>query len=214
MGSIRSELFRAIADDAAASLAYFDSLHSTNNTAHFDGAGALQNLKGQLRLFELMMRRAANYCDRRAKPGQPGEPEGGMAHVTLAFDLASGSLAGANAEGHAAGTRIFPSPDDLLATGRMDPKVETLILRLQQEALFSGALSAEGASLPVKRGRGRPRKTVAALPVPATKRGRGRPRKNVVAAATAEPPKTRGRRAKMKAQPAPQRGGRGKKKKQ
>ncbi len=191
MGRIRAELFRAIAADAAASLAYFEALSTTNNTPHFDGEGALENLRGQLRIFELLMRRAANYCELEA--GRvPGEPARGLVKVSLELTLTEASLKHPTGERpgrtKAAKGDVTRSLYDQISPGRQDPEITRLLDHLENGTVL--ACRPEGAALQVtvKRGRGRPRKT--ARPVAAeteakplrakkaAKKRRGRPRKN------------------------------------
>jgi hypothetical protein len=190
MGRIRAELFRAIAADAAASRAYFDTLKTTNDTPHFDGAGALENLRGQLRIFELMMRRAANYCELEAG-AVPGEPARGLVKISLELTLTEASLRHPEGEqkrgAKAAHADVARSLYDQISPGRIDPEIARLLDQIENGTVLASRPEGAGLAVPLKRGRGRPRKSVGVVAVvrePNEKRAktkavkrRGRPRK-------------------------------------
>ncbi len=199
MGRIRAQLFRDIADDAADRLAHLDTLSSTDNTARFDGVGALENLRGQVKLFELLMRRAAAQCEAIGLQGDAQQSPNAFVRVSLEIILSNRGLVHPDGEEPSlkadapiyirrAYCSVDPSIDDTVSA-RDEAAISVLIDRIESQALLSCSpvkppKPAKGKtnSQPlanasgVKRGRGRPRKDPLMEAVTAPKR-RGRPPK-------------------------------------
>jgi AT hook motif len=225
VGHIRKDLFLEIADDARDQLEALAKLTTIANTSRFDGIGALENLKGQLKLFELLMRRAAGFCAWHAIDGTRGNPAGGLVSVSLDLVLSDLNLVHPEGERRAVETVMKKIPAtvqttryDTASDGLPDPRIAELLEDLNSTILACRPVTdARGparasqtlAAAPGKSGkrRGRPPKSLA---IAAPAKHRGRPRKIVDIDAAPAMPKRRGRppKAVSAAADAPKKRGR------
>ena len=164
--------------DAAASLAYFERCRPTNkHRRHLTAKARSTNVRGQLQLFELLMRRAANYCElesgtisavnrpagsvkcRHRAEHDRSEPEAPAGELKTPLSLAE---------------RRSHADRSMIRSARA-VRIRKSRRLLDRSANTAPVLASrpEGAVLavPVKRGRGRPRKSAAPIGAAMIERG-------------------------------------------
>jgi hypothetical protein len=140
MGQMNSQLFLDIADDAADRLQKLQTASSYNDTSRFPGDMARINEMGSVKLFELLMRRAARACAIN-QIGETSNPiQGQFISISLTLTLSSQSLKHTDddfvisrlpVKSAWVDASILDRDDD----GDLDPKTAVVLKLIQKEPL-------------------------------------------------------------------------------